>query len=661
MSPLSQKAAPPVPARARRRARLRAPLCALLLVLGALPLLPAAHAAEGVTVQLKWQHQFAYAGYYAAQAKGYYRDAGLEVTLREAQPGQDALQAVLDGAAQYGVGNSALLLRRAAGAPVVLLASVFQHSTALLAVRLDEAGKRRPWPGARVALGPDSEELRVYLQHAQVPLAQLTIVPGQRSAEDLLAGRIDAMSGELGATPYALERAGLRYEILQPRSAGIDFYGDNLYTTESELREHPARARALRDATLQGWRYALAHPQEMVDLIRARYPERKPREELLWEAAQVTPLLEQHLIELGYSNPRRWQGIADSYAGAGLLPADFRLDGFLYRDAPASPAWHYALGVALALLAGAALWRLLRVSRALRGAEMRVGDAERIASFALEGAGEGSWDWQPQRPALHLSPRYCEILGYAPGQLRPANVEQWLQLVHPDDRARIAGEIAALDDPAMGRTPFTMEFRMGCRDGSWRWVLARGMVLARDAAGRPWRMSGTLGDISDRSADELARMAAMLGALPGALLVAERAGRVRQANEAAEAVFAAAPGTLAGASMEVLIPDVMRDTPGRPRELFARARMPGRVLTARRLDGSYFPAMVHLAPIQLAGQGLVVVSLRDMTQRQRAEEALQASSERYRLIVQTAAEGIWMCDAADHTSFVNHTMARMLG
>ena len=634
---------------------------ACLLAILALPLLPAAHAAEAVTVQLRWQHQFSYAGYYAAQAKGYYRDAGLEVTLREAQPGQDPLQFVLDGGAQYGVGNAALLLRRAAGAPVVLLASVFQHSPTVLALRLDEAGRRRPWPGARVALGPDSEELRVYLQQAQVPLAQLTIVPGRRGTDDLLAGRVDAMSSDLGATPYALERAGLRYEILQPRSAGIDFYGDNLYTTESELREHPARARALRDATLKGWRYALEHPNELVDLIRARYPERKPREELLWEAAQVTPLLEQHLIELGYSNPLRWQGIAERYAGAGLLPPDFKLEGFLYHDAPATPTWHYALGVALALLAGAALWRLLRVSRALRGAEVRVGDAERIASFALEGAGEGSWDWQPQRPALHLSPRYCEILGYAPGALRPANVEQWLQLVHPDDRARIAAEIGALDQPAVGRTPFTMEFRMACQDGSWTWVLARGMVLARDAAGRPLRMSGTLGDISDRSADELARMAAMLGALPGALLVAERAGRVRQANEAAEAVFAAEAGTLAGASMEVLIPDVMRDTPGRPRELFARARMPGRVLTARRLDGSYFPAMVHLAPIQLAGQGLVVVSLRDMTQRQRAEEALQASSERYRLIVQTAAEGIWMCDAADQTSFVNPTMARMLG
>jgi two-component system sensor histidine kinase/response regulator len=656
LSPLSQIAAPPV--RPRPRAGRRRALLLAVLLLGAGP---AALGAEAVTLQLKWRHQFAFAGYYAAQAKGYYRAAGLDVTLREAQPADDPLQSVLDGHAQYGVGNTSLLLRRAAGAPVVLLASVFQHSAAVLAVRLDEQGRRRPWAASRIALGPDTDELKVYLLREGVPPAALAAPAPSHGVADLLAGRADAVSSYLTSAPYALERAGVHYEIVSPRSAGIDFYGDSLYTTESELREHPARVRALREATLKGWHYALNHPNEIVDLIRARYPERKSREELLWEAAHLAPLLEQHLIELGYSNPQRWQGIADSYAAAGLLPEGYKPDGFLYHEAPAEPAWHVALGVALALLAAAALWRLLRVSRALRGAEARVGAAEHMASFALEGAGEGSWDWQPQRGVLQLSARYCAILGYGPGELRPANLEQWLALVHPDDRARVGADIGALDDPAQGGGPFTMEFRMACRDGGWTWVLARGMVLARDAAGRPERVSGTLADISDRSAAELARLAATLEALPGALLVADRGGRVRQANAAAEAVFAAEPGKLAGASMELLVPDAMRDTPGRPRELFARPKMPGRVLTARRLDGGHFPAMVHLAPIQLAGQGLVVLSLRDMTQRQRAEEALQASSERYRLIVQTAAEGIWLCDAAELTSFVNPSMAHMLG
>ncbi|HEY1151981.1 MAG TPA: PAS domain S-box protein [Pseudoduganella sp.] len=637
------------------------PVRRLLAVLVLVCSAPASHGAEQVTVQLKWQHQFQFAGYYAAQDKGYYREAGLDVTLLEAQPGEDPAQVVLDGKAQYGVGASGLLLRRAAGQPVVVLASVFQHSAAALAVRRGPDGKRVPWSRARLMLSPGDHEALAYLQREGVRPEQLDIRAHSYSYDELLQGKVDAMSVYTTSAPFVLDRANFAYDMLSPRNAGIDFYGDVLYTTESELREHPARARAMRAATLRGWRYAMAHPGEIADLIRARYPDRSTREHLMFEAAHTVPLLEQNLIELGYSNPVRWQAIADTYASLGMLPPGFQLDGFLYRASNPTPPWEYAAGAVLAALALLALWRLRKLSRALRGAEDRVDDAERIASFAMEGSGEGMWDWQPQKPLLHLSPRYCEILGYRPDELGPRNPEEWSVHVHPDDRQRVLDDIARLDDPAADAGPFTMEFRMACRDGSWKWVLARGMVLARDGAGRPLRLSGTISDISYRVQAEEARLAATLEAMPGAMLVADRNGRVHQVNAACERCFLYPEGQMAGLSMELLVPDVMRGAPGRPRELFSRPQMPGRVLTARRHDGSYFPAMVHLAPMQMAGQGLSVISVRDMTQRQRAEEALHASSERYRLIVQTAAEGIWMTDAEDKTSFVNPTMARMLG
>jgi len=621
----------------------------------------AAPGAEHVTLQLKWQHQFQFAGYYAAQDKGYYRDAGLDVTLREAQPGIDPVQAVVDGKAQYGIGSSGLLMRRAAGQPVVVLASIFQHSPNALAVRRTADGKRMPWTQARIMVGANNDEALAWLRREGVALEKLDIRAHSMSYDDLLLGKVDAMSVYTTDAPFVLDRANFRYDLISPRNSGLDFYGDILFTTESELREHPERARAMRAATLRGWRYAMAHPGEIADLIRARYPGRASREQLMFEAAQTVPLLEQHLIELGYSNPIRWQAIADTYASLGMLPAGFKLDGFLYRANDSTPAWQYGVALAAIVLCLLAAWRLRKLTRALRGAEDRVDDAERIASFALEGSGEGLWDWQPVKKILHLSPRYCDILGYQPGELAPADVEEWAQHVHPDDRQRVLDDTAALDDPAAAPGPFFMEFRMACRDGSWKWVLARGMVLARDAAGRPLRISGTMGDISYRVRAEEARLAAVLEALPGAVLVADRNGRVHQANAACEQCFAYEPGQMTGLSMELLVPDVMRGAPGRARELFSRPQMPGRVLTARRNDGSYFPAMVHLSPMQMAGQGLSVLSVRDMTQRQRAEEALHASSERYRLIVQTAAEGIWMTDAEDKTSFVNPTMARMLG
>ncbi|NVM75627.1 PAS domain S-box-containing protein [Duganella sp. SG902] len=521
------------------------------------PLLPcAAGAAEKVTIQLKWQHQFQFAGYYAAQDQGYYRDAGLDVTLLEARPGGDPLQAVMQGQAQYGVGNTTLLLARGIGQPVVVLASIFQHSGATLLRRLDAAGKPRPWQGSRLMIAPNNEELTVFLKKQGVRMDSIQQIPHSYNFDDLAEGRVDAMSVYQTEAPYVLDRLNVPYELVSPRSHGLDFYGDVLYTTESELREHPARAQALREATLRGWLYAMQHPGEIADLIRARYPERHSREHLVFEAQRIAPLLEQPLIELGYSNPERWRAIARAYAEQGMLPASFNIDGFLYQPPDGNPLLRYGgwmAGLLLLMVSAAGAWRLHVQGRTLRATRARLEDAEQRASAALESARTGS--------------------------------------------------------------------------------------AASGAA-------------------EEARMWALVDATPGAVLVADKRGRVCHANQACARSFGY-EGNMAGRSIEQLAPEAMRNN-GRARELFSRPNLPGRVLCAVRADGGSFPAMVHMSPVELCGQELVIMALRDMTQRQRAEEALHASSERYRQIVQTAAEGIWMTNADDRTTFVNPTLARML-
>jgi PAS domain S-box-containing protein len=632
----------------------------LALCLFALAVAPAG-AAEKVTIQLKWLHQFQFAGYYAAQDQGYYRDAGLDVTLLEARPGTDPLQTVMQGQAQYGVGNTTLLLARSIGQPVVVLASIFQHSGANLLRRLEADGKPRPWPGSRLMIAPNNEELTVFLKQQGVRLDSVLMVPHGYNFDDLAEGRIDAMSVYLTEAPYLLDRLNLSYELLSPRSHGLDFYGDVLYTTESELREHPARAQALRDATLRGWVYAMQHPGEIADLIRARYPERHSREHLMFEARRLAPLLEQPLIELGYSNPERWRGIASAYIAQGMLPASFNLDGFLYQPPQGNPLLRYGgllAGALLLLVTMAGAWRLRVQGNALRAARAELGAVERAASLALDGADEGSWEWRLDTGALKLSPRYCALLGYRADEFHPT-LEQWLDHVHPDDRPRLEREIQdylTSSGDSSGR--IRSEHRMRTRDGGWTWVVARGMIVERDADGLPLRAAGTLTESGERAAAEERRMWALVDATPGALLVADKAGRVRHANPACSRSFGY-EGDLAGRSLEQLAPEAMRSN-GRTRELFSRPNLPGRVLCAIRADGSSFPAMAHMSPVELGGQELVIVALRDMTQRQRAEEALHASSERYRQIVQTAAEGIWMTNADDHTTFVNPTLAHML-
>ncbi len=93
---------------------------------------------EPIVLQLKWFHQFQFAGYYAALEKGFYAEEGLNVELRERDPLVTPVEAVVSGEAQFGVGDSSLVLSRLNGQPVVVMAAIFQRSPLVFLRRLGD-------------------------------------------------------------------------------------------------------------------------------------------------------------------------------------------------------------------------------------------------------------------------------------------------------------------------------------------------------------------------------------------------------------------------------------------------------------------------------------------------------------------------------------------
>jgi ABC-type nitrate/sulfonate/bicarbonate transport system substrate-binding protein len=87
---------------------------------------------DEITLKLKWKYQFQFAGYYAAQEKGFYRKAGLRVKIEESSDWTDSTKSVLNGQAEFGVGTSDLVIDHIKGEPIVVLAAIFQHSPLVL-------------------------------------------------------------------------------------------------------------------------------------------------------------------------------------------------------------------------------------------------------------------------------------------------------------------------------------------------------------------------------------------------------------------------------------------------------------------------------------------------------------------------------------------------
>ena len=337
----------------------------LLLLLFALP----AAALEQVALQLNWKHQFQFAGYYAAVEKGYYREAGFEVKLVEADGHEDPIAAVIGGKAQYGVGASELALRRARGEPVVALAVILQHSPLVLLARRNGNNSQsiHDLAGKRIMLMPHETELFAYLRREGV--TAYTPLPHSFHVGDLIEGRTDAISAYQTDEPFPLQQARFPYDAFSPRSNGIDFYGDTLFTTEAQIDKDADRVKAFREASLRGWHYAMKHPAEIADLIRARYSKRHSREHLLFEAAEMARLMQVDLVDIGTSQPGRWQHVAETYVEVGMLAAPYSIDGLLWDPNPREvPRWLLpaVLAALVVLLASAAIaWRFRLLSRRL--------------------------------------------------------------------------------------------------------------------------------------------------------------------------------------------------------------------------------------------------------------------------------------------------------
>jgi ABC-type nitrate/sulfonate/bicarbonate transport system substrate-binding protein len=480
--------------------RVTAFAAALVLALLAQP--RAGGAAEAITLQLSGPATFEFAGYFAASWQGYYREAGLDVTIRptglRGQAPIDPVREVAEGRAQFGVGTMQLVIRRAQGLPILLVAPIFQQSGAAVYYRADsDLSSPASLVNAKLGRLAASDILDIELATAlraegiDPTRAKSVTVTADQIVPALADHTIDAAVGSSWIVPWQAYEHRMVLKSFNPANYRVEYYGDSLFTMQHFEAAEPDTVRRFREATLKGWDYALRHPDDLIARLVADKPGEPAVADIAgfnrYQADVAKRLSRFSEIQLGYSNADRWTQIEAGMLGAGAIERNADLTGFVYSPGTETPQANdyrrLSMIVAAAILAAIALagmvWygaRTVRRRRSLRQGEVAVEPTPRAEPAVPVAATRRGW--RRSAPAPEALPPEPTPLPASP----PIDLNDVLAPLERRIRQRLRGKVRC---------------RFSLIDGLWPCRTHGGMVAATvielvDAANQVMDSDGTL-------------------------------------------------------------------------------------------------------------------------------------------------------------------------
>jgi two-component system, cell cycle sensor histidine kinase and response regulator CckA len=299
-------------------------------------------------------------------------------------------------------------------------------------------------------------------------------------------------------------------------------------------------------------------------------------------------------------------------------------------------------------------------------AEQALVESEYRWKFAIEGSRDGVWDWDIGTDEARYSRRWKEMLGYREEEILPTN-QEWVDRIHPEDRSYVAETMKAYLE---GKSDiYQVEYRLRCKDDSYKWILGRGMVVSRGAQGEPLRMIGTHSDITQRKEmEEQLRLSekkfsTAFRVSPDAINLTRLSdGTYLDINEGFSIISGYSAEEVIGRSALDL--NIWVDPRDRAR-LVAGLREHGVVnnLEAqfRCKDGSTFTGMMSARMVEVEGEQTLLSITRDISQRKQAEEFLRESEANLRTLMDSMPAGVWWYDREGNVEYQNRCFQELFG
>ena len=255
-----------------------------------------------VSLQLHWKYQFEFAGFIAAREKGFYKDAGLDVELKEYEFGQNIIEDVSLGKSNYGIYNSNILVEYIKKEPIQLISSYFKRSALVLITKPDIKYPKDLIGKKIMAVGKNDFDLNFnYIFSLQkIKIDDLNLIPHSFDVKDFAEDKVDAMTAFISDQPYKLDKLNIKYNLINPSEYGLFNLQLELFTSDNEVSLNRNRTEAFKKASLKGWEYALNHPQEIIEIILKKYNTQNLTKEFLEnEAIYTDRLILPKMYEIG--------------------------------------------------------------------------------------------------------------------------------------------------------------------------------------------------------------------------------------------------------------------------------------------------------------------------------------------------------------------------
>lgn len=264
------------------------------------------------SLRLKWLPQAQFIGYYVAKEKGWYKDEGIDLTIHPGGPNIIAENMVASGNDTFGHGGGAasLLQAREKGLPIVGIGMMFQE-TPYRFVALKKSGIKKfsDLKGKTVSTwftGPQFM-LQAMLRAQHIPLKDVKIEAQAASMQPFLSGKVDVATVTVYNELLALKRRGVTPAVMfNPAAMGVNLPNESLIVNEKTIKDNPKLVQGFLNASLRGWKFALTHPKQAIDILLKVVPTAKRNEQMAMLKA-LRPLITYGPAKtkgIGYIDPK---------------------------------------------------------------------------------------------------------------------------------------------------------------------------------------------------------------------------------------------------------------------------------------------------------------------------------------------------------------------